>query len=155
MSKSLENRKKCVLRYIKYQDTTILVFCNKQRKIISELKEYKFDNINNLVIKVLDLSYHFYSRKLVDKRFTCSYDKRRSSLDIYRHCKYFKRDITIFDVMNSLYSIGSPILYTIFCGNIMRRVFKLQKNHYYIHFDNLDLKDEYDLKFSEWNGIND
>lgn len=84
--------------------------------------------------------------------------RNRSSLDIWRHCKYFRPDITIFEVMDSLYRQQGK-LKSQFCWQVMRRVFNsveaLKSTHVWVssiicHASN---PDEYKMRFSTWSRL--
>jgi len=144
-----------VLEFISERDTTSLIF----KKVVNEWEIIKINaedlTLNEVVELVLDYSSEYSSYNLMSHSRETLSNKWRSSLDIYRHTKYFIPEVTIFDVMNSLYEI-KDILVGHYCGDIKRRVFKLEKNTSYcsLHTDGTSYYDEYGLTFENWKGIN-
>ena len=81
----------------------------------------------------------------------------RSSVDIWRHVIYFQPDATIFEVMRILYSMQN-ILFTRYCPNVRRRVFKLRSSlpentHWLYGVNGVYFLDEYGLNFTSWKKI--
>lgn len=137
-----------VLDYISHYDQTPLYFKSKSvnKESISKL------SINDLVMKVLSLTKRYSSYNLKTGAKETKINRRRSSLDIWRHCKYFQPDITIFQVMRSLYKL-EPAINSNYCGFVYRRVFRITDNLLPLYLRGHEVHDEYKLLFSSWRDI--
>lgn len=80
--------------------------------------------------------------------------RSRSSLDIWRHIKYYLPEITLYDVMHSLYNIMQthPIM-SQYCNTIRRRVFNAQNSYNRPTNYSASVTDEYGLKFPDWKNV--
>jgi hypothetical protein len=137
--------------YIAKHDTSELRFCDAEDKEIKVEEELSLDN---LVLKCLDLSYKYYSYN-IQKNYIETYpNKVRSSLDIWRHIKYYLPDTTIYEVMNSLYRLRSKLVGQ-YCFTVSRRVFILFKYRESWGLCNQEQSDEYGLLFREWKDISE
>lgn len=112
------------------------------------------NNLDALIIECLNASKYYHSINCDNKQLETPYDKYRSSLDIWRHVKFFCQEVTIFDVMDSLWRQREN-LYGQYCYVVRRRVFKtiLNNNGWALVYDAL-ANDEYKLRFAAWEGIN-
>lgn len=115
-------------------------------------------SLDDLVIKVLKYA-KLYNSFIIDKKdVDTGPGRNRSSLDIWRHVKYFRPDTTIFDVMHSLYNIvdykenGLYKIASLYCNNIRRRVF-CRSDTIYRNVYNETTSDEYGLTFKFWEDI--
>lgn len=89
--------------------------------------------------------------------------RRRSSLDIWRHAKYYFPDISIFPIMRSLHNLAvHGRVLTLFCCDIKRRVFRppygssMSSGHIVGTSTNIMDRmslDEYGLTLSQWETI--
>lgn len=107
--------------------------------------------LTDLTYKILGLTDLFPSRELTTKKFQCYAGSNRSSLDIWRHIIYFRPEISIYSVMEILYSFEN-YLYSNMCSDVKRRVFKLANED--DSFYDEDKKDEYGMTFNDWEKIN-
>jgi len=108
-------------------------------------------SLEELIKKVLKCTEKHSSINRKGNFETCA-RSWRSSLDIYRHCLYYNKNITIFQVMASIYRIRTELIGQ-FCNDIQRRVFCLRKYHPGCFLLNVSHPDEYGLIFSEWEDI--
>lgn len=117
---------------------------NLSEETTEKLKELSLDKLTYQVV-LMTLSEDSYTS---EDGFQCNRNRWRSSLDIWRHIIYFKPEITILQVMNSLFNIGDT-LSGHFCDNIMRRVFRTKT------YGRLSIseRDEYKLYWKDWNNI--
>jgi len=97
----------------------------------------------------VDMTYYYRSKNINNWTET-GINKWRSSLDIWRHTKFYKPEVTIFEVMEALYNM-SKYYVGHYCPDISRRVFKLKKNC--DAFLQTEDRDEYGLYFYEWKNI--
>lgn len=159
-----------VLKYIKKQDTSILEF--KDVRLTYNGEAIQVEIINNIVLpaqsiklleskklilainEILSLSQKYASVIKDTKEVSCTGGRRRSSLDIWRHLFFFRDDISILDVMSSLYEYkdSSHVPYRRYCPTIMKRVFRFPFDREFRYGDK-EL-DEYQLLFADWNEIN-
>src|SRR3972149_8159500 len=140
-----------VNEYISNKNINPLQF--KYWNLNNQLTEVVIENheklsLDRLVLKCLDLTnlYHSYSE---DNVIETNMGKYRSVLDIWRHVKYFRPEVTIFEVMNSLYRNREKLAGQ-YCINIRRRVFKLKKyNNILTILNSQNSFDEFGLKFKD------
>lgn len=155
MTKALTN-KDLVLRYINRRNKNSLIFCyfngEDLDKTTSSLIELL--PLDLLILECLKLSLSYCSKDSVNDKIETEPNKYRSSLDIWRHVIYFNPEITIFDVMESLYENRGKLI-THYCPDIKRRVFKLPRDHYFTSMNDEDCLDEYELTFYDWENINE
>jgi hypothetical protein len=81
--------------------------------------------------------------------------RRRSSIDIWRHVLYFRPEVDILEIMRTLVDIVKTDrrVSTIFCGQVVRRVFRLyDKVPSTQNYDN-EYMDEYNLHILDWEFI--
>jgi hypothetical protein len=119
-------------------------------------KENDLDKLIPIIVRRTFFSCSINTSGDVETKDRCS----RSSLDLWRHVKYFFPEITIYSVMASLYRTQFNYR-SIFCPDIHRRVFK--NYDYYKEYcqgtysrpDNiLSSGDEYGLYInSDWRDI--
>jgi hypothetical protein len=120
---NFENR---IIRYVSKRDSSPLVFSTSMYSIINiDTSPYDTNDINELISFVLDKSYYFNSWNVDKNKFETLPDKWRSSLDIWRHIKYYNDSYDIFDVMKALSNTDNfKMLRGHFCPDVKRRVFK-------------------------------
>jgi hypothetical protein len=147
-----QDHRDSVISYIESYNTKPLLFKYQDNKV----QELEFKTNGQLVKECLLLSQEYCSYQgLIKETDRC---RNRSSLDIWRHCKYFKPDITIFDVMHELYILGEEnSVETLFCEEVQRRVFYSDPG-YFDGEDDFDdycneIYDEYELLFKDWDII--
>ena len=146
-----------VLDYINERNTTPLQFWK-----LNEIKEEELTNIANsgnldmLVFKCLECTNVYYSFNISTRNMETTSNRWRSSLDIWRHVKYFKSDVTIFQVMKSLWDIKENLVGH-YCPDIQRRVFKDKISNPYGYYlaCNDNIFDEYSLEWEDWEHILD
>jgi hypothetical protein len=115
-----------VLKYISKRDSSPLIFSKSYYSII-EIGETPKDiyNIDELINFVTYNSFSSSSWNLNKKVGETSSNRWRSSLDIWRHIKYYNDSYDIFDVMKALSNPNNfPFLSGHFCPDVKRRVFK-------------------------------
>ena len=114
-------------------------------------EELKQLPLPELIVKVIYLTQYFKSENELGKIET-GFAKNRSSLDIWRHVKYYLPDVTIYDIMHELFKLNYDHFYTLFCPDIKRRVFhwyclRASSNH------DVNYRDEYGLTYYDWETI--
>lgn len=144
----MTDEEEMVLNYINLEDCSPLMFVNREGEHSSPSIYYV--NLDLMVYDCLDLAYDHYSINI--RKITETHpDKWRSVLDIWRHVIFFNPKIDIFSVMRSLYRQQSKLVGH-YCGNIHRRVFKLEKNASDCLLFTQD-RDEFGLHFDDWKNI--
>ncbi len=110
-------------------------------------------NLEDLTLNCLFLTSGFPSFNPDTNLYETLSNRRRSSLDIWRHVKYFKPEATIFDIMAILYKNRSSF-HSNYCSQVYRRVFKFP------YFGDVSLRtfdstyhDEYGLSFIQWKNL--
>jgi hypothetical protein len=147
------------------KDTSSLFFSDKSDNLIRgksipivSITKEELENLplDNLVYKCVFLTNDYYSINSETNEIETNPRKWRSSLDIWRHVKYFKPEINLVEVMDSLYKNRGNYVGQ-FCGNISKRVFKSAEipecviNSYGLLYQNRI--DEYNLIFNQWRKI--
>ena len=111
----------------------------------------KIEDLDELVYKILKHTKHYRSINIASGLVETNPNRWRSSLDIWRHVIYYKPNYTIFDVMNSLYILGTNNkVFGQYCHFINRRTFKTKGSMVF----NQEMRDEYNLTFYRWEDIN-
>ena len=110
----------------------------------------------NFVVRTI-LKYFRHNKSYLDRPggvFYCHYGVWRSSIDIWRHIYALTPDISLPEVLSSLYDIRE-ILCGQICRIIRKRTFKLNTfyNQYNMELLHTDTHDEYNLLFCEWRKI--
>jgi hypothetical protein len=130
-----------------------------------ESNKEEFDSskhsIESMVLRALELTKMYPSYDVETNEFECLSKAMRSSLDIWRHIKYYYPDVTIFQVMNALFNVyeGGTDHYGLFCCNINRRVFKVGRKGFTESSWMRDMSssgrsvDEYGLVWDDWKDI--
>lgn len=145
-----------VLEYIDTHNHDPLYFGTQE--FSNKFESIKNSSIEELIICCLNFlrsgcSYRKIDGELVPDTGSCRY---RSSIDIWRHIISIRPEVTIFEVMNSIYNIKDK-LYGQYCTTVWRRVFKNKpKDLYgdiYPNIENQTMEDEYNLLFSSWKDI--
>ncbi len=118
------NRQK-VLNYLSIvEDSNVPLYYENYESPVKEFDPAEF-TIDEMVKRAIILSYSYASYNSETKEYETSKARRRSSLDIWRHIKYYYPNIEIFEVMHSLYRIyNNKELAGLFCPDVMRRVFR-------------------------------
>jgi len=143
--------KEAVIQYIKNYSNSPLVFHEVNHPEIEFKPDISNLTLNELVLFVLENTSKYYSK---NKYMTeTGRGRLRSSLDIWRHVKYFRPNISIFDVMNSLYEIKHELI-SHYCVTVNRRVFGLRKFYSRVYSLLENEKDEYGMVFIDWENIN-
>lgn len=143
----MNQKQQQVANYISDREQNILHW-----KIKNEVNEKLSKlNLDDLIIQTVGLTsiYNSYNEKNMR---TCYDDRWRSSLDIWRHVKFYKPDVTIFQVMNSLFSLQDKLIGH-YCEQIWRRVFRKKIGNSTSILRGLRERDEYNLTFYEWENI--
>lgn len=166
-------REDSVLDYVDKNLHTPLKFSNWQNSVMSwqhsqlfakfsTIEPENIMDVEKLVEYILARSYWCDSLDETGKRET-EPDCRRSSIDIWRHAILYKPELTIFYIMRTIHSMSKiidetdidynrSILYSLYCPNIKRRVFKLSILHLHCITDVI-YRDEYGMVFSDWEHI--
>jgi hypothetical protein len=77
-----------------------------------------------LLLTVFTLTNLYASNNLKTGIKETTSGRRRSSIDVWRHAKFFKPEIEIFDVMRALWNLEKMrVLHSIFCTDVNKRVF--------------------------------
>lgn len=172
MKSNYEIYRNKVLGYINDKDTSPLVFVRGEivsfftyRELSTNLNletriEFlrSIENLDNLVIEIIRTSENYFSKNTITGVIETMNNRRRSVLDIWRHVKYFKSEVTIFQVMEILFRLRDNFRY-MFCRNVQRRVFTLGTNVIIWGFGNRRghhneyTKDEFGLLFKQWKNI--
>lgn len=140
-------RVEMVERYIQDLPQTPLRFSKSSRKI-----NYT-GNVDDLVLDILDRIYYYCSMNTDNIRETGP-RRRRSVLDIWRHTQFYIPDLTIFEVMRSLFRLGNKnLISSLVCPGIGRRVFTAKIYYPYHYMAGQDIKDEFRLTFYDWETI--
>jgi hypothetical protein len=145
-----------VKSFLTLYDTDPLVFKEEIftlcGNITGKFKEIKYDTIpedlDQLVLYCLRLNNKFYSFQ--ENRLIIHPLHRRSVLDIWRHVKYFKFDVNIYQIMNSLFRVQNKLAIT-YCSDIHRRTFIFFSGGVYYK----DMIDEFGLTFYDWENISE
>lgn len=155
MSYLVKKRREKVLKYLKKYDTSPLIFKNWEGKT-TELPDS--DNIDDLVRNILKYAKSYESFGQISDEYETDRGAMRSSFDIWRHAKAVKPDITIFQIMESLYNIRDDI-YGHYCSTVRRGVFELTPE-YGLWSENITdagnlhfLSREYGITFYAWRNI--
>jgi len=136
---------KAVLSYLSYHDTSPLVFLEDKSENIP-------DDLDELIIFCLERMSYNSSKNYINNRIETDPNKWRSSIDIWRHVKFYKPEITIFDVMDSLYRQQDELVGH-YCITVQRQVFKLRMLNTRGGFYS-DIDTEFGFEFIDWGGIN-
>lgn len=146
------NREK-VMKFLTTVDTSPLIFELYQSPNCEQ--NHKKFTVEDMVRRALRLSYYHKSCTL-DGEIVCQNDRWRSSLDIWRHIKFFYPHVEIFDVLNALYEIQNECGGQ-FCDLIGRRTFKLKgmngMGECWSNCQDFCDNDEYGLSWKDWEGI--
>ena len=141
MNKTTEKRREKILNYINTCRTDPLHFVHEGKVV----KEILHDSLITLIRGVLRHSENCCSINSSEILETRS-GRRRSSLDIWRHVKYFIPDVDIFTVMETLYVMRGE-LYGNYCWLVKRGVFTMDS---YRSGVNNFLSREYMITFNAW-----
>jgi hypothetical protein len=150
-------KRRIIRKFLRGRTTTPLTFkfSKEYDGFKTALKMEKAD-IETGVLTILSLSKALKSVNSSGKLETM-HDRWRSSLDIWRHYKFYEPEITIFDVMEAIHATRYELL-TLYCMGIYRRVFRIRRHETFrmeiYGRTHLDYKDEYGLKFIQWKGLN-
>lgn len=178
--------KKLVKDYLMMEETTPLFFSHgymgtgclsttsKYSLIKIRKEELDYDYKGNLKLKSLILNIIKMTDECasIDKDGTlqCTSGRRRSSLDIWRHCLPYIKDVEIFDVMNALYELNveDELINSDFCSTILRTVFWIadasdmedgvrvvsEDDYNDANYRDDGDYDEYGITFDDWKAIN-
>jgi hypothetical protein len=155
--RSVEYTRRLVNVYLKTEETSPLILNGwfKRRAKVFNLSVYSMEEI---VLKVLSLTEQ-YPTETRDGRDYVSEKSNRSCVDIWRLIINFIPEVTIFQVMNSIYKIKDK-LNCQYCFSIEKRVFYVNsiRNSLniilpssFVHHS--EKKDEFGLYFEEWGRI--
>lgn len=141
-----------VIDFLQTVDTTPLIFY----KCTKEVESFKELTLDELVYECLSLTDCYGSQNPETLSYETQSGKWRSVLDIWRHVRYYQPDVTIFDVMRSLWEQRVKLVGQI-CNDIHRRVFKLHEHSEWaelVWYENEpEDYDEFELNFNEWADI--
>lgn len=153
-----ENRKK-VENYLNnmWVSTEPLIFEGYESRI-EEFDPEKY-SVEDMVERALELCKKYFSinSSSEEGNWETNPDRSRSSLDIWRHIKYYYPTITIFQVMNALYILGRERQEVggLYCSDVGRRVFRLIRIEEEGDWESTFhwSPDEYGLGFNDWKDI--
>ena len=140
-----------ILEYVKHHRHTPLIFMktNYTPANLEPILE-NLDNLDDMVLNCINLARQFTSNNINSKKVETWAGRWRSVLDIWRHVIYFKSDVTIFQVMESIYRLRENFS-SHYCTTIRRRVFNVFSNNVW-PIDG-DSYDEFNLPFRVWENI--
>ena len=138
--KFIENRVKIVPLLFKLKDETL--------EKIGKLE------LDELILEVLKLTndHRSYTDNVKISLETTS-GRWRSVYDIWRHVLYFNKEVSLLDVMASMYK-NKDKYSGHYCPDIHRRVFKYIQNRGSA-VDDDNYSDEFNLKLRDWCEINE
>jgi hypothetical protein len=90
-------------------------------------EELKTLELDELVEATVDLTHYYDSHDLFGKHET-SHNRRRSSIGIWRHIIYLRPEVTLIEVMKSLYE-NIDKYRSLYCYDIQKRVWRLKRNY--------------------------
>jgi hypothetical protein len=152
---SIRDKRQIIQNYVdKLEDVSPLLFVplsSKGKKTV-DIPECK--DLEETIFQIINMSQSYYSYNPSAKAFETSAGRLRSAIDIWRHAKSVKPDISIFTVMEVIYSIRGR-LYGHYCCTVHRTVFKPSFGY------NGDVTDDRtlfcgefdDILFSEWSKL--
>jgi len=144
------NNRELVENYINNFNQSILIFNNCKEEII-------FDNLDDLVLEVLRLARDYDSLNIDTNLIETCCGRRRSVLDIWRHCKFYNEEVIIYDVMRSIYNLcytNKKSINGLYCDEIHRRTFRYVDYRYdFGYTGTISAIDEFGLLFEEWKDI--
>lgn len=117
---------------------------------IEALKISKEISLSDAILSLLSYTNAYASG--INDNIETTPGRLRSVIDIWRHLKKYNPDLTIFEVMDSIYKDNS-YLYSHYCGFIDRRVFCLADNDEYPEEINDWDDDEFGFNFDYWSDI--
>lgn len=149
METSISNEQK-VLDYISKFNTSTLYFNGLANG--GEIKDN--GDTETLIYKIIEATYYYCSTDSKGSVETLP-DRNRSSLDIWRHAKLYRPEITIFEVMRAIYNLGTVERTVVgcFCNNIHRRVTHIKLGRGSWVFNGKNQEDEYGLLIADWKNI--
>lgn len=108
------------------------------------------DNVDANIVQLLKLSRNHGSYLVGTLAQETSAGRYRSSIDIWRHYRFYDPNIKIADILNGLYRLyQKDQLYTHYCSTVQRRVFKNMIGGR-VMSANQQYQDEYGLKLAQW-----
>ena len=143
MNKTTEKRREKILNYVKNNRSDALHFSDERASI----KKLEYTTLTDLIRQILRLSETYCSYTIDGIRET-GYGRRRSSLDIWRHVKFFEPDVDIFTVMETLYGLRNELNGN-YCWIVKRGVFTLRYSSSIYRSENF-LSREYMITFNAW-----
>jgi hypothetical protein len=131
---------------------TSLYFYSDFRGKKLEDNPFKNLNLDNSILECLNIMRYCESYD-ENAHYECREGANRSVIDVWRHLKYFNPDLTIFEVMNTVYKLiyYDNLINTFICGDIYRRVLIAGENEFYAH--DYDIYDVFHLFLDEWKNI--
>lgn len=141
-----------IKEYLKSTDTSPLIFSDYDSSNSSF--DWKKASLEDAVRQVLELTMWNDSINSNGKCET-SYGKFRSSIDIWRHIKFFRPRVSLISVMKAIWKI-CPTLRGQYCVDVHRVVFKKNSVGGYTDPDMQRLKptqSEFGILLRDWNKI--
>ena len=157
MSEFLINRRRDkVLAYLLKVDTTPLAFCKRDHKPVQFPSLRRLRKKDSLIMEILSATEYLSSLNMIG--FIETYPgRRRSAVDIWRHAVAIQPDISIFDVMESIYRCRKYMAGG-YCIQTRRTVFRLLSNMgqtvWSLEFDRNFMCRDFGMYFSTWRTIN-
>jgi hypothetical protein len=132
-----------------------------EEALLNDSKGQNLRGVDLLVYKCLLTSINYCSVEIVDGVVSVEPEtppgKYRSSLDIWRHCKLFSPEITIFEVMDSMWNLTQDsVISCHYCSVVHRTVFfPLSRYGWMTGVAGSSFPTrEYKMEFSSWKTIN-
>lgn len=123
----------------------------RERKVVG-IPEMKC--IEDTILEILKMSQSYCSSTVDENEIETTPGRLRSAIDIWRHAKTVIPDISIFTVMEIIYSIRKE-LYGHYCCTVHRTVFKPAYGYhgYVADEEKLYCTEFNDILFTEWNKL--
>ena len=159
MALSIKVKQNRVRKWIKSTDTgrTNLYFVKKNEKGKYNSIEIKSGSIDSMVMSALELSNTNYSARKEGESLVLETTpgRSRSAYDLWRHIKTYKPSVSIYQVMEAIYSINKK-LYVSYCTTVMRTVVSIRPGPEIIWENNCTCREfsgkhakGYDFSFSD------
>jgi hypothetical protein len=150
----MDENELAVKEYLHQNDTSPLFFGFQD----SDTEPNQVDNtgdLDNLVYSIIRATRHNGSFDEHGELDTEG-NRSRSSIDIWRHVKSYRPDVTIFEVMRSMYALSyseDRPLVGHWCSTVNRRVFRAKEDFPNWNLLVADQSDEYNLILDDWENI--
>lgn len=123
--------------------------------VIYSYKEIKAPSkrmsLQKLVEFLIKMAGSCQTRYVKSRKYQCHTGASRSAFDIWRCVKYYRPDVTLFQVMNCMARLPEDNYSRSYCTVVRKRVFHYTSYGAY-HGDDIQ-KDEFGLVYSDWASI--